>query len=43
LDAIIQGVDMDTNSAWRAVEELRDQKNLAFEASITDAARELFK
>jgi len=43
LDVIMQGIEMDTVTAWRTVEELRDQKNVAFEASITDAARELFK
>lgn len=43
LDAVIQNVDMDATRAWRAIEELRDVKNAAFEASITDAARELFK
>jgi uncharacterized protein (TIGR04255 family) len=43
LDAIMQNIDMNTTNAWQAIEELRDVKNAAFEASITDAARELFK
>lgn len=43
LDAIMTKADMDVASAWETIEELRDVKNAAFEASITDAARELFR
>jgi uncharacterized protein (TIGR04255 family) len=43
LDTVVQSAGMDHTTAWKAIEELRDVKNAAFEASITDAARELFK
>lgn len=43
LDAVRQNLDTDPESAWSTIEELRDVKNAAFEASITDAARDLFK
>jgi uncharacterized protein (TIGR04255 family) len=43
LDAVRQNLDTDPETAWSTIEELRDVKNAAFEASITDAARDLFK
>ena len=43
LDAIRQNLATDPESAWSTIEELRDVNNAAFEASITDAARDLFK
>jgi len=43
LDAVRQNLDTKSESAWSSIEELRDVKNAAFEASITDAARDLFK
>jgi uncharacterized protein (TIGR04255 family) len=43
LDAVRQNLDTDPEAAWSTIEELRDVKNAAFEASITDAARDLFK
>ncbi len=43
IDAVVQDIQMDALTAWRTVNDLRDVKNAAFEASITDAARELFR
>jgi uncharacterized protein (TIGR04255 family) len=43
LDAIVQNVALDVEGAWRTIEELRDEKNAAFEACITDATRDLIK
>lgn len=43
LDAIVQNVDLDVAGAWRTIDELRGEKNAAFEACITDATRDLIK
>ena len=43
LDAIVQNVDLDVAQGWRIIDELRDEKNAAFEACITDATRDLIK
>lgn len=43
LDVIVQNVNFDAADAWRVIEELRDDKNAAFEACITDATRDLIK
>lgn len=43
LDAIVQNADLDVAGAWRTIDELRDEKNFAFEACITDATRDLIK
>jgi uncharacterized protein (TIGR04255 family) len=43
LAVIVQNADFDSASAWRTIEELRDEKNAAFENCITDAARQLFE
>jgi uncharacterized protein (TIGR04255 family) len=42
IDAIKQ-LEMDSALAWQMIGNLRDVKNAAFEASITDATRELCK
>ena len=43
LDVIMQNVSLDAEEAWRTIENLRDRKNAAFEACITDATRDLIK
>jgi uncharacterized protein (TIGR04255 family) len=43
LDVIVQNVNFDVADAWKTIEELRDDKNAAFEACITDATRYLIK
>jgi uncharacterized protein (TIGR04255 family) len=41
IDAFVQGLDVTAGTAWQIIERLRQDKNFAFESSITDATREL--
>lgn len=43
IDCFVQNVDLDPAAAWQVIEELRQEKNAAFEACITEATRELIK
>lgn len=41
IDAVVSGVSVDSATAWKIVDDLRAEKNLAFESSITDRVRDL--
>jgi uncharacterized protein (TIGR04255 family) len=43
IDAVVAGVSFGIPEAWDCVEKLRAEKNLAFEACITDRVRDLIK
>lgn len=43
IDAVVSGVPVDVATAWKIVDDLRAEKNLAFEACITDRVRNLIK
>ena len=42
LDAVMQNLDFNSDAAWKTIDELREHKNQAFEACITDLTRELY-
>ena len=43
IDVFVQSDSIDETTAWSTIERLRDEKNRAFEACITDKLRELIK
>ena len=43
IDAIVQNMSTNAAEAWAIIEELRDVKNFAFEACITDGIRNLIR
>ncbi|MGA3041733.1 MAG: TIGR04255 family protein [Bryobacteraceae bacterium] len=43
IDAVVSGVPVDAATAWEIVDDLRAEKNLAFESCITDRVRDLIR
>ena len=42
IDAVVHDVKISIDTAWQIIEDLRQEKNNAFEACITDETRKLF-
>jgi uncharacterized protein (TIGR04255 family) len=43
IDAIVQNINVSAADAWNIVDDLRHEKNQAFEACITDSVRSLIE